>query len=168
MKISFFRRWRCVLAYFAVLGAAVLLWAAYQALPCPVTAVLAPVNDSPWEVSKSLFWPTLAAVVILRHWAPPGEERGGECVLLLLLPLVTMAGRALLPRISPAVLCAVIPAAGLAFYALVFRRRMWGGALIWYALASLLGIAYLLLTALPPRGVLFGSADTAVMNTIPF
>ena len=168
MKSSFFRHWRFVLAFAATAVTAVLLWAAYRSLPCPVTAVLTPMNDSLWEWGKFLFWPALSGAVILRHYAPAGEEKGGECILLLLMPALVMAGRALLPRVSPVVLCAVVLAVGLVLYGTVLRRKIWGGALLWYALAALLGVAYLLLTALPPRGALFFPADTAVMNTIPY
>ena len=89
-------------------------------------------------------------------------------MLLLLMPALVMAGRLLLPRVSPAILCAAVLAVGLALYGTVLRRKVWGGALLWYALAVLLGIAFLLLTALPPRGVLFFRGDTAVMNSIPY
>ena len=44
---------------------------------------------------------------------------------------------------------------GLLLYAFVLRRNLWGGELLWYTLAILLGIAYLLLTVMPPQGALF-------------
>ena len=168
MSLQFLRHWRFPLAFAVTVVTAILLWAAYQAFPCPVTAVLTPIYDNPWEWGKYLFWPTLSGVVVLRHYAPMEEEKGGECMLLILLPMLTMLGRLLLPRVSPAVLCAVVLLVGLALYGTVLRRKVWGGALLWYALAALLGIAYLLLTALPPQGVLFFRGNTAVMNTIPY
>lgn len=168
MKLYFLRRWRFALAFAVTAVTAALLWAAYRAMPCPVTAVLTPVYDIPWEWGKTLFWPALSGVVVLRHYAPVGEEKGGECMLLVLLPMLTMLGRLLLPRVSPMFLCAAVLAVGLVLYGTVLRRKIWGGALLWYALAALLGVAYLLLTALPPRGALFFPVDTAVMNTIPY
>ena len=168
MSLQFLRRWRFALAFAVTAVTAVLLWAAYQAFPCPVTAVLSPIYDSPWEWGKYLFWPTLSGVVVLRHYAPMEEEKGGECMLLILLPMLTMLGRLLLPRIFPAVLCTVVLGLGLTVYALFLRRKVWGGALLWYVLAALLGIAYLLLTALPPRDILLFHGDTAVMNSIPY
>lgn len=44
----------------------------YVLLPNPVTAVLAPVNESLWEHGKILFWPYLAAMLLLTRNGPPG------------------------------------------------------------------------------------------------
>ena len=37
----------------------------YTLLPCPVTALIAPVNESLWEHLKLLFWPGLIASLAL-------------------------------------------------------------------------------------------------------
>lgn len=44
----------------------------YALLPNPVTAVLAPVNESLWEHLKILVWPYLAAMLLLTRNGPPG------------------------------------------------------------------------------------------------
>ena len=44
----------------------------YVLLPNPVTALLAPVNESLWEHLKIFFWPYLAAALLLTR----GGERG--------------------------------------------------------------------------------------------
>lgn len=37
----------------------------YTAAPCPLTAILAPVNESVWEHLKLLFYPTLLCALVL-------------------------------------------------------------------------------------------------------
>lgn len=37
----------------------------YELYPSPLSAILAPINESPWEHLKLLFWPTLSAAYIL-------------------------------------------------------------------------------------------------------
>ena len=71
------------------------------------------------------------------------------CVLLARLVLKNA------PRVYAWALWLVVLAAGVALYALVLRRRMWGGEVLWYTLAICLGIAYLLLTAMPPQTGIF-------------
>ena len=44
----------------------------YTLLPNPVTALLAPVNESLWEHLKILVWPYLAAMLLLTRNGPPG------------------------------------------------------------------------------------------------
>ena len=60
-------------------------------------------------------------------------------------------------------------AGGMALYHLLLRRRLRGGELVWYLLAILLGVAYLILTALPLTGGIFlDPRDAAAMGVIPF
>ena len=54
------RKWGLVFTL-AVLGGAALHFL-YDVWPNPLTAVLAPVNESVWEHLKLFFWPTLAAL----------------------------------------------------------------------------------------------------------
>ena len=57
----------------------------------------------------------------------------------------------------------------MALYHFLLRRHLPGGELLWYLLAILLGVAYLLLTALPLTGGIFlDPRDAAAMATIPY
>ena len=88
-----------------------------------------------------------------------------------LMPLMMVVLCALLgvdSRQESVLIWLAVLTAGLVLYALVLRRWLWGGELLWYTLAILLGIAYLLLTALPPMGGIFTDpADVSAMLTIP-
>ena len=123
-----------------------------------VLSTLVPVNTSAWEQGKLCFWPYLAGALLLWRLGDGQDSRGGHCVLLLVMPLMmTLACYAL--QLSThwqiaAAWCAVM-VLGLALYAFWLRRWLWGGELLWYTLAILLGIAYLLLTVMVPEGGLF-------------
>ena len=66
-----------VLAFFAALAAAALLWALRLRCPAPLTDVLSPVYGSPWELGKAAFFPLLCAAPLL--WGlQRGGSRGGE------------------------------------------------------------------------------------------
>lgn len=169
MDLSRWRKWRYALAFVITAAVAALLWAVNEKFPSPITMILFPVNGSPWEVGKLLFWPYLPGAVLL--WRLSGaENRGSQCVLLLLMPLTVTALRCILgDRVPVWVLFAAVLLGGLVLYHLFLRRRLWGGELVWYVLAILLGIAYLLFTALPPWGKLFlPPEDVMTMGTIPF
>ena len=58
-----FRRLRDLWAFLAAAAAAVLLRGLAAALPCPATEVLSPINESPWELGKLVFWPYLTAAL---------------------------------------------------------------------------------------------------------
>lgn len=58
------RKWGLVFTL-AVLGGAALHFL-YDVWPNPLTAVLAPVNESVWEHLKLLYWPFLAAAFVAR------------------------------------------------------------------------------------------------------
>ena len=66
-----FRKLRYLWAFLLAAAAAVLLWGLAQALPCPATEVLSPMNESPWELGKLVFWPYLAAALLLWRLEPP-------------------------------------------------------------------------------------------------
>lgn len=53
----------------------------YDVWPNPLTAVLAPVNESVWEHLKLLYWPFLAAAFVLARGAD--DARGRWCGLLV-------------------------------------------------------------------------------------
>ena len=67
-----------------------------------------------------------------------------------------------------ALFCAAV-LAGMGLYHFALRRYLRGSELPWYLLVILLGIAYLLLPALPPYGGIFlDPHDAAAMAPIPF
>ena len=67
------RRW-LLTALGAILAGAGLhfLW---QALPNPLFALISPVNESVWEHLKLLYWPMLAAALVLAGVSAEGETR---------------------------------------------------------------------------------------------
>ena len=163
------KRWSALVcgAVTAVTGC--FLWWLYARYPNPVTAVLSPISGSPWETGKLLFWPYIMGGLL--EWRMAGRQgsRSGHCAVLVLMPMLLMVLCWLLPMIPVAALWIAVLAAGIVLYACVLRKRLWGGELLWYTLAILLGIAYLLFTVLPPMGGPFTDpADVSVMATIPY
>lgn len=164
-------RLRYLWAFLLSLSVAVLLRALYIALPCPATAVLTPISLSPWELGKLVYWPYLCGALLLwRLEKGESASHGGHCAALLsatalmlllccffglLLPLPLLLGLAL--------------GGGMLLYHALLRRRLRGGQLMWYLLAIALGVAYLLLTALPPEaGIFLDPRGAAAMAPIPF
>ena len=82
---------RYILGFFTAAAAAAALWLLHRTFPCPLTALLAPANGSPWEMGKLLFWPYLPAALVIWRLGPEGGCRGGHCLLLAVMPLC-MAG----------------------------------------------------------------------------
>ena len=61
----------------------------YVVLPNPLTAFISPINESVWEHLKLLYFPTLAAALVLsRREARPHRLWSGFFVALLAMPLV--------------------------------------------------------------------------------
>lgn len=162
---------RYVLGWCVTVVTGVMLQVLWRSFGGPILSVLAPVNDSPWELGKLCFWPYLPGALLLWRLGDSSDSRGGHCALLLLMPLAMVLCCALLgvdSRQESVLVWLAVLTAGLVLYALVLRRWLWGGELLWYTLAILLGIAYLLLTALPPTGGIFTDpADVSAMLTIP-
>ena len=145
----------------------ILLWLHRRFSVNPLVMVLSPMNGSAWELSKLVFWPYLGGALVIWRGTPMGSSRGGHCMLLLLMPFA-MVLLGWLCGIGGYLWIAVL-AAGIALYAMVLRKKVWGGELLWYTLAILLGIAYILFSVLPPFGGPFTDpADVAVMATIPY
>ena len=65
-------------------------------------------------------------------------------------------------------LWSLILAGGLTLHGQVLVRRLRGGDLLWYVLAILLGIAYLLLTVRAPSAGPFADPSAPAMAAIPF
>ena len=70
---------RYILGFFTAAATALALWLLHRTFPCPLTALLAPANGSPWEMGKLLFWPYLPAALVIWRLGP---ERGCRGVLL--------------------------------------------------------------------------------------
>lgn len=63
----------------------------YAALPCALTALISPVNESVWEHVKIVFCPFLIWSIIELIMLRPADKRaflGAKCVGLALLPIV--------------------------------------------------------------------------------
>ena len=79
-----------LLTCLAAMLAGALLHFVYSWLPCAVTALVSPINESLWEHVKIVFWPYLAAAVLLNRGRP-----GGIFPWLLTLPIMCGAMLAL-------------------------------------------------------------------------
>ena len=154
---------RYMIGYGVTVLTGVLLECLYAQAGGVVLQVLSPMNASPWELGKLCFWPYLAGALLIWRLGDGADSRGGHCALLVAMPLVMTALSHILPG-AREVLRYAVPGAGIALYALVLRRKLWGGELLWYTLAILLGIAYLLLTAAPPQTGIF--AESIILPTI--
>lgn len=166
-----FRRLRYLWAFALAAAAAVLLRGIAVTFPSPAAAVLSPVNESPWERGKLVFWPCLCAALLLWRMEPAKDAAGGSycaatvCATGLMTMLCALSGDA-----APVyLLFGIALAGGMALHRFVLLRRTWGGAALWYPLVILLAIAYLLLTACPLSwGIFLDPKDAAAMATIPF
>ena len=161
------RNWaRFVIGYGVTVLSGVLLQCLSDEVGGVVLRVLAPVNESPWELGKLCFWPYLAGALLIWRLGDGQDSRGGHCALLVGMPLAMTALTYFLPG-ATGVLRYAVPGLGIALYALVLRRRLRGGELLWYTLAILMGIAYLLLTAAAPQGGIFAAPSALPTMAIP-
>ena len=162
------RRLRYLWVFLLAAAIAVLLRGLYTALPCPATAVLSPIRESPWELSKLAYWPLLCGMWRLE--AARDLPPGGYCAAVLsgavlMIPLCRFMGM-VIPLYG---LFCIAAAGALMLHRFILRRFLPGGGLFWYLLSAFWGVAYLLLTALPPCGGIFSDPrDVAVIATIPF
>lgn len=164
------RFYRAGLGSLMAVGTALLLRWLYAAWPNTLTAVLTPVDASPWEWGKALYWPLLAALLLLRWMAADGTERPGDGGLWLaaVLPLVMTGACWALGAAGESVLWIwlVVLTMGLLAGMLLHGE---GAALLPLALVVLLGAAYLLFTVLPPLGGPFTDpADVSALAPIPY
>ena len=65
---------RLLLAFAVTVVAGTCLHFLYDLLPNPVTALFSPVRESLWEHVKILFWPYLAAFLLLTRGGEPGTR----------------------------------------------------------------------------------------------
>lgn len=148
-----------------------LLMLAQGFLRNPVSAVLAPQCASPWELSKLIFWP------LVFSWALTGRLSGGcgrtlrrMAPWLVASPLALMlAGWAIAPLHPAAGFLLVLWVGALALTLLLAQTELLREGPVWMVLAVALGMAYIILTFLPPFGGPFlDPADVAAMAVIPF
>ena len=152
-----------------VLTALLLRWL-YERTGSVVFSVLTPVHAGAWELGKLCFWPYLAGALLIWRLGEGKDSRGGHCALLVAMPLaMTALCWALNVTQLRTILALWLPvtAAGIALYGLLLRRHLWGGEVLWYTLAILLGIAYLLLTAMPPQWGIFLEPSALPTMAIP-
>lgn len=121
-----FRRLRYLWAFLAAAAAAVLLRGLAAALPCPATEVLSPINESPWELGKLVFWPYLTAALLLWRLEPlESASRGGHCATLLAATALMVLLCRFLWGVLPLWLLFCGAAAGaMALYHFLLRRRL--------------------------------------------
>ena len=105
-----------ILFWVAAAAAGTLLHFLYQWLPCAVTSLFSPVNESLWEHIKLIFWPCLAAAILLNRDRPGG-----------IYPWLFSLGPS----------CAFMLAAGYLYHILLGGDAMWVDILIYLAAVSL-------------------------------
>ena len=153
------RKWGLVFTL-AVLGGAALHFL-YDVWPNPLTAVLAPVNESVWEHLKLLYWPMLAAALVLARGPRRIAVWAGFFPAIVLQPVFLLAlyyGLRALGVQGLAVdltLYVLTMAGGFLLAAQLSRsgpaRRLTGGSLL---AVMLYGAALVLFTfAAPPLGI---------------
>lgn len=138
----------------------------YDLLPNVVTALFAPVNESIWEHLKLIYWPYLAAMLIVT--GKVGRESRGGWLLTLLIISVVMLIVGYVYHIS---LGCDSTAFDIGLYVILMALGFWLPGLLSSAgknkislfLAILLGAVLILFTFLPPDHILF--ADLSVVNT---
>ena len=138
----------------------------YDLLPNVVTALFAPVNESIWEHLKLIYWPYLAAMLIVTGKA--GKNSRGGWLLVLLLISVAMLAAGYVYHIS---LGGDSTALDIGLYVILMALGFWlpgllsgaGRSRIFLFLTVLLGAVLILFTFLPPDHILF--ADLSIVNT---
>jgi hypothetical protein len=139
----------------------------YDLLPCPLTALFAPVNESIWEHLKLVYWPYLAAMGIVTRRAGRGSRGSWLCTLLVLSVALLAVGYVYHISLGGD---SVVFDIGL--YVVLMALGFWlpgrlsgvsGRSAPLLALVVLLGAGIVLFTFLPPDRLLF--ADLSRVNT---
>jgi len=163
------------LVFAVALAAGFALHFVYNWLPNPVTALIAPVNESLWEHGKLLFWPLTAAALYLG--GRDREARTARFISALIASIFVIAvGYAyhiLLRGESLAVDIALyVIAMALGFWlpnALwpLARKGIWQKAAV--ALVCVMGALFVWFTFYPPESVIFADLTQGVRTflTIP-
>lgn len=137
-------------------------------VPHALTAIFSPVNESVWEHMKILFWPYLAAALIL-------NRRKGESIVPALLSLLIICALMLLAgylyyivwfgdneAFSP-VSFVLLMVLGFALPSMIWRFAVMRWSDLVYPAVIVLAAAIVLFTFLPPDHVLF--TDLSGANT---
>lgn len=161
------------IAFVAATAAGVCLHSLYTLLPCPATALVAPVRESLWEHVKLLYWPCLIAGLALRRQQP---ELLGQRAFALLAATAGMLGIGYLYHISfqgdSLIFDIVLYLLMMAVFFLLphlLHQPFWQSFReVLVLLVLVLGIATLLFTFLPPNGLLFTDlSGTPTWVTLP-
>ena len=160
---------RLLLAFVLAVAAGTLLHFVYELFPSPVTALFSPMRESLWEHLKLLFYPYLAALLLLTRGGEPGCRAPWLLSLLTLCGVMLGAGYCfhILLELESMVfdigLFVVLMAAGFfllpRLYAPLAGRSGWTETL--WVLTVLLWGAILIFGPLPPSGVLFADLSGA-------
>lgn len=161
-----------LLAFVAATLAGACLHFLYELLPNPLTACLAPVKESLWEHLKLIYWPSLAAFLLLAR--REGRQSLGRRCLALLLAGAILLGAGYVYHV-------LLGGEGMLFDITLYVLLMAGIFLLsphlpskwcekqWellLLLAAALGGALVLFTFLPPRSTLF--ADLSLSSQYTF
>jgi len=145
----------------------------YDLLPSLVTALFSPVQESIWEHLKIIYWPYLAAMLIVTGKA--GRGRRGSWLFSLLVISVALLIIAYVYHISlggsaaffDIGLYVVLMAVG--FFLPGRLKESSGHSAPVFFLVVLLGVAIILFTFLPPDHILFSDlTEVHTWYTIPF
>lgn len=139
----------------------------FDLLPNPLTALFSPVNESIWEHLKLIYWPYLAAMLVVTGKAGRGSR--GRWLFTLLLISVAMLAAGYVYHISLG--CSSM-GFDIGLYVILMALGFWlpgrlkvngGHSSPVFFLVVLLGAAVILFTFLPPDHILF--ADLSGVNT---
>ena len=158
---------RLLVAFILTTLAGVALHFLYDFFPNPVFALISPVNESIWEHLKLIYWPYLAAMLIVT--GKGGRGRRASWLFTLLVISVTMLVVGYVYHIS---LGQDNTAFDIGLYVVLMALGFWlpgrlnpktGRSMPVLVLVVLLGAVIILFTFLPPDHILF--ADLSGVNT---
>lgn len=116
----------------------------------PAALPLVPLADTPWELSKLVFWPYWCGGLLLWRREGTGQlRRGRHCAAALAATALMVTLCKLAPTLPLMLRVSLSTAGGLTLYHALLRRHLPEWGCLWYLWAVLLGAAYLLLAALP-------------------
>ena len=164
---------RLFVAFVLTTLAGVCLHFLYDILPSFVTALFSPVQESIWEHLKLIYWPYLAAMLIVTGKAGRGNR--GSWLFSLLVISVAMLVIGYVYHISlggsstafDITLYVVLMAVG--FFLPARLKDTAGRSAPVFFLVVLLGVAIVLFTFLPPDHILFSDlSEVHTWYTIPY
>ena len=164
---------RMLVAFVLTTLAGVCLHFLYDLIPCTVTALFSPVQESIWEHLKVIYWPYLAAMFIVTGKAGRGK-RGNWLFSLLVISVamliigyvyhISLGGSSTVFDIG---LYVVLMAVG--FFLPGRLGETAGHSAPVFFLSVLLGVAIVLFTFLPPDHILFSDlSEVHTWYTIPY